>query len=116
LEYYCDQIREIMAEMLVTLEYVHVANRAYVEQFLDDPFFTWIDGLLRSVNLPDNDYYDPALNSVAKSIREIEEQRLLANLQAFKYVLESPETIKIVGHSGRVETVSSIYLNIKSIH
>ncbi|KAF4610197.1 hypothetical protein D9613_010367 [Agrocybe pediades] len=105
LTYYYHKIYTTMIEMHESLEFVHPANRSYVEIYLNYYYFLAIEGVLRSIKvLPDDARHEPNLVEIAENIRNLQEQRLSANLNETSFLLESPENVRLVAGLARAET------------
>ncbi|KAF4609988.1 hypothetical protein D9613_010358 [Agrocybe pediades] len=105
LTYYYHKIYTTMIEMHESLEFVHPANRSYVEIYLNYYYFLAIEGVLRSIKvLPDDARHEPKLVEIAENIRNLQEQRLSANLNEISFLLESPENVRLVAGPARAET------------
>ncbi|KDR79356.1 hypothetical protein GALMADRAFT_265823 [Galerina marginata CBS 339.88] len=102
---YRTKLYSIMLEMHEVSASVHLVNRAYVGYYLNHDYFQWIEGLLRSIKpLPSDARKQPKLSEVAASMATLQEGRLLTNLKAMSFVIESPSDVNLIAGSGRVET------------
>ncbi|KAF9551230.1 hypothetical protein CPC08DRAFT_729061 [Agrocybe pediades] len=105
LTYYYHKIYTTMIEMHESLEFFHPANRSYVEIYLNYYYFLAIEGVLRSIKvLPDDARHEPNLVEIAENIRNLQEQRLSANLNEISFLLDSPENIRLVAGPARAQT------------
>lgn len=95
-----------MLEMHEVFTSVHLANRAYVCRYLNHANFQRIESLLRSTKpLPSDARKEPKLSEIAESMKTLQERRLLDNLKAMSFVVDSPADVSLIAGYGRVEKV-----------
>lgn len=88
---------------------IHVANRTYVDDFLDERVMRRVEALCRSLEpLPDSHKRDPKLLAVANKVASWQLERLNANLKDMGFVIESSFDTMTISGSARVEMVSWI--------
>lgn len=91
------------------LSSIHVANRTYVDDFLDENVMRRVEALCRSLKpLPDTHRKDPKLLAVANEVASWQLERLKTNLNDMGFVIESASDATTISGSARVETVSWI--------
>lgn len=110
-------IYDLMSELHDTLQYVHPANRTYVEEYLNGRSFIWVEGLLRSFRLaPDELRRDADLLAVSETIRKSQEEKFLGNLSSLSFVAKSEDDVlNIVANAGRAETVCCLISYMKIV-
>ncbi|KDR82341.1 hypothetical protein GALMADRAFT_237605 [Galerina marginata CBS 339.88] len=102
---YRTKLYSIMLEMHDAFSSVHLANRAFVGIYLNDWYFRRIEGLLRSMKpVPYDARKEQKISDIAASVAASEEKRLLANLTAMSFVIDSPADVSLIAGSRRVET------------
>jgi len=108
LTYYYHKIYTTMIEIHQALEDAHPSNRSYVEIYVNYYYFIRIEGVLRSIKvLPDDARHEPKLVEIAENMRNLQEQRLFANLSEISFLLQSPANVLLVAGVARAETVCS---------
>ena len=92
----------------VALREIHVANRAYVDDYLDNDSLRQIEALILSIKpLPVSFAKPSKLKEIAEDVAATQSKSLEDNLSVAKYVIESVEDVVAIGQgSTRVETVS----------
>lgn len=87
------------------LPQIHIANRVYVDDYLDDPNITRVEALLRSIK-PLSETKEPKLQEVANTVSSRQMARLRTNLSDMGHVIESQLDATTIAGGTRVETVS----------
>ena len=97
-----------MLEMHKTLPEIHVANRAYVDDYLDNYSLRQIEALISSIKpLPISFEKPSKLRKIAEDVAAAQSKILEDNLSVAKYVIETDEdVVAIIQGSTRVEAVS----------
>lgn len=95
-----------------SLPSIHIANRTYVDDFLDERVLRRVEALCRSLKpLPDTHRKDPQLLAVANEVASWQLERLRTNVRDMDFVIESPFDAMTISGSVRVETVSQILIS-----
>jgi hypothetical protein len=103
---YQKAIYSILLQMHKALPSIHVANRTYVDNFLDEEVMRRVEALCRSLKPLPNTYSDPKLLAVANEVASWQLEHLNTNLKEMGFVIESYFDIMTISGSTRVETVS----------
>jgi len=94
------------SENVLPLNQVHLYNN-----YWSNPVFDIIDRLMRSTKPISADYLaDHRLMDLARSYSEMEEKRIEANLDHFKWVIDDSSTLRLITGPGRIERVSYIQI------
>ncbi|KAF9482851.1 hypothetical protein BDN70DRAFT_874437 [Pholiota conissans] len=102
---YQKELYSILVQMHAAASSIHVANRAFVDDFLDHSVMRRVEALLRSIKgLPDISKRDPHLVTVANYVSSWQLERLRTNLSDMGFVIESPFVATTISGSSRVET------------
>ena len=91
-----------------TLPEIHVANRAYVDDYLDNYSLRQIEALISSIKPLSISFEKPSkLKKIAEDVAAAQSKILEDNLSVAKYVIETDEdVVAIIQGSTRVEAVS----------
>ncbi|THU88449.1 hypothetical protein K435DRAFT_917088 [Dendrothele bispora CBS 962.96] len=114
---YKEKIVIVMQWILIQVEKLKPANRAYADMYINDWAMNRVDALLRSLqevnSVPDTN--DAQLRKFSQEYTEMEEQRLKENLEAFNYEIDEAKTISYITGPGRVERyiLPLLYLILK---
>ncbi|KAF8203346.1 hypothetical protein BJ912DRAFT_352658 [Pholiota molesta] len=101
---YQKDIYSILLQMHKVLPSIHVANRTYVDDFLDEEVMRRVEALCRSLKPLPNTYSDPKLLAVANEVASWQLEHLNTNLKEMGFVIESSFDIMTISGSTRVET------------
>lgn len=100
------EIYSLLLQMYELLPSVHVANRKWVDDYLDNRSLRRVEALLRSIKpLPDSGRKEPKLAEVANMVASSQLERLEKNLTEMGYSIESAADATAIGGSARIETV-----------
>ncbi|PPQ77943.1 hypothetical protein CVT25_015418 [Psilocybe cyanescens] len=100
---YQKAIYSILLQMNDILPQIHIANRVYVDDYLDDPNITRVEALLRSIK-PLSETKEPKLQEVANTVSSRQMARLRTNLSDMGHVIESQLDATTIAGGTRVET------------
>ncbi|KAH9474631.1 hypothetical protein JR316_0013095 [Psilocybe cubensis] len=108
-------IYSTLLQMHQLLPQIHIANRIYVDDYLDNPVITRIEALLRSIK-PLPEIKEPKLQEIANTVSSRQMTRLRANLSDMGHVIETRMDATTIAGGFRVETWILPMVNILLQH